>query len=125
MTEIVTDRPQKRLHQYMYQEYYWNDITDKQRETNRVHNGEFFRYAITALRQILNASRTLSRFPPPIIHVPWRHRLDHLRMACRRQAAGCERDDASVCGLGPLGPVDERQERGHAAAWVVGTSDIW
>ncbi|MCJ1379343.1 hypothetical protein MMC17_002444 [Xylographa soralifera] len=28
----------KRLHQYMYQEYYWNDITDAQRETNRVHN---------------------------------------------------------------------------------------
>lgn len=33
------DRMQKRLHQYMYQEYYWNDITDKQRESNRVHNG--------------------------------------------------------------------------------------
>ena len=36
----ANNRSQKRLHQYMYQEYYWNDITDEQREMNRVHNGE-------------------------------------------------------------------------------------
>ena len=30
---------QKRIHQHMYQEYYWKDLDDKQRELNRLHNG--------------------------------------------------------------------------------------
>ena len=31
---------QKRLHQYMYQETYWTDLDDVQREMNRLHNGK-------------------------------------------------------------------------------------
>lgn len=31
---------QKRLYQYSYQDYYWSDLTDQQREINRLHNGE-------------------------------------------------------------------------------------
>lgn len=30
---------QKRLYQYMYQEHYWLDLNDNQRELNRLHNG--------------------------------------------------------------------------------------
>src|SRR6266536_4541580 len=30
----------KRMYQYMYQEQYWKDLDDKQREINRLHNGE-------------------------------------------------------------------------------------
>lgn len=29
----------KRIHQYMYQEYYWKDLDAKQLEMNRLHNG--------------------------------------------------------------------------------------
>lgn len=30
----------KRLHQYMYQEYYWPDLSPRQLELNRLHNGK-------------------------------------------------------------------------------------
>lgn len=33
---------QKRLHQYMYQDYYFKDITPRQKEKNRLHNGKHF-----------------------------------------------------------------------------------
>lgn len=32
----------KRLHQYMYQDYYFKDITPRQKEKNRLHNGKHF-----------------------------------------------------------------------------------
>jgi hypothetical protein len=36
----VANTLQKRLHQYMYQDIYWKDLDDNQREMNRLHNGE-------------------------------------------------------------------------------------
>ena len=31
---------QKRIHQYMYQDYYFKSITPQQKEMNRLHNGK-------------------------------------------------------------------------------------
>lgn len=36
---MCADFKQKRLYQYSYQEHYWQDLTDEQREINRLHNG--------------------------------------------------------------------------------------
>jgi hypothetical protein len=32
----------KRHHQYIYQEYYWSNLDDQQREINRLHNSKFY-----------------------------------------------------------------------------------
>ena len=41
-TKIVNlaNGEKKRIYQYMYQEHYWKDLDDRQREINRLHNGK-------------------------------------------------------------------------------------
>lgn len=37
---------QKRLYSYSYPEVYWADLSEKQREVNRIHNGSFNFYCV-------------------------------------------------------------------------------
>lgn len=48
---------QKRLHQYMYQDYYFKNSTPRQKEKNRLHNGKPFQTASLILALINTTSR--------------------------------------------------------------------
>ena len=41
---------QKRLHQFMYQDYYFKDITPERKEMNRLHSGKVFPQSPAHLR---------------------------------------------------------------------------
>lgn len=62
----------KRLHQYMYEDYYFKDITPKQKEMNRLHNGKLPPSIplIPTTRLKTPSHRALPRFPPPSSNVP-------------------------------------------------------
>lgn len=70
---------QKRLHQFMYQDYYFKDITPEKKEMNRLHSGKVFPDP-SLIFAFFNTSslRALSRLPPSIRHVPRRCRPHHV-----------------------------------------------
>ena len=60
---------QKRIYQYGYQDYYWSDLSDTQREINRLHNG-------TSSTHVVFRFDTAGPCSQPIEHC-----LDFLRQA--------------------------------------------
>lgn len=73
----------KRIHQHMYQDIYFQDLDDIQREMNRLHNGESAgNLRVNPLLTPL--FRTLHRLPAPELYVPRRYRSDHIRVEPQR-----------------------------------------
>lgn len=69
---FLTHLDQKRLHQYMYEDYYFKDITPTQKEMNRLHNGKPFSTALSLRSKHQLTQASFSRLE---------HCLDFLRQA--------------------------------------------
>lgn len=85
---------QKRLHHYMYQDYYFPNITRRQRAANEYHNRQT-NYTRFLKSPSDNPHRSLSRHASTECHVPGGHAASDHEMAARFTCSDCQLDSTS------------------------------